>query len=219
MKARAFSAQHNAKIEIVILRVVGLRSPLIQAKNPDILRLQFLEAAGNISHPRNRQMLDGAGSRFRYRGRDADGAAFGNDYAIGPGAFRGAYNRAEVVRIFHSVQHKHKPVPSSGPLEKIAHVGVLVLRDDRGHSLVGCTVRQAVDVFPRHEAHSDPRRTAFIDDLLEFGVLAAPGNRDMLNGPATRRNCLPDGVDSVNNLHSQQCTRQLKFCLVAADPC
>src|SRR5438477_4363167 len=100
-----FRAQHQSAIHVVVERVVALRAPFIEADGPNTFSFQFFHRATDVGDAGDGQVLGGAGGNLSDSGSHAGGAALGNHNAIGAGRIGGADDGAQIVRIFHAIEH------------------------------------------------------------------------------------------------------------------
>ena len=107
--------------------------------------------------------------------RDAGGTALGHDDRSGAGRMRGAHDGAQVVRIFHAVEHHEHLAIGHG-----IQVGVLARRAQGDHALMGRGTRQAVQRRARFEAHGNLGLARQVDDLLQARAAGALRDQDAL---------------------------------------
>jgi hypothetical protein len=88
------------EIELV---VVGLAA-LIETDDPDILLLQVFKGAYEVDDAGNAEVLGGSGTGFDGYRAEGSGSALGEDYAVDAGAVGYAKKRAEVLRVFNTVE-------------------------------------------------------------------------------------------------------------------
>ena len=124
-------------------------------------------------------MFQRAGRRLGDHIRDAGGAALGNDDGSGAGGVGGADDGAEIVRIFHAVEHDEHLARCDG-----FEVGVLARGAEGDDALVRGGTGQAVQRGARFEAHRHAGAAREIDDFLQARASGALRDHDALDGVA-----------------------------------
>src|SRR6266853_3397906 len=111
-------------------------------------------------------MLTGAGGGFGHSGSHSRGPPLGNHDAVGARSIRGAKNRAQIVRIFHAVEHDHQRTLASLGCDYVVEIVILFRRGDGAHALMGVLSGHAIEFRTRDKAHSDSLPPALVHDTL-----------------------------------------------------
>ena len=193
--------EHDGAVHVVVKFVVALRAALVEADSPDIAFFQLVQRARDVGDARDRQMLRGPGGSFDHGARQPDGAAFGNDDAVGAGAVGGANQRAQVVRVFHAVEHDQEAVLAVALLQQRVHVGILLAAGDGDDALVGVGVGGAVKLLARQEADLHAAGAAVVDQALHPLVMALAGDAHVIKAARARLQRLADRMNAVDDDH------------------
>ena len=135
--------------------VVGFGAALVEAVDPDAALLEVFERAIDVGDADHGQVLERAGRGFGDHVGDAGGAALGNDDGAGAGGVGGADDGAQIVRIFHAIEH-HEHLAGCDGFE----VGVLARGAQGDHALVRGRAGQAVQRGARLRSARAHRRGA-----------------------------------------------------------
>ena len=111
-------------------------------------------------------MLTGAGGGFGHSGSHSRGPPLGNHDAVGARSIRGAKNRAQIVRIFHGVEHDHQRKLASLGCDYVVEIVILFGRGDGDHALMGVVSGHLIEFRPRHEPYGDSLSPALVHDTL-----------------------------------------------------
>ena len=123
-------------------------------------------------------------------------AAFGNHHGRGSGGVRGADDRAEIMRVFDSIEDDVQSARGGGFLER----HVFFNGSERDHALMRGGAGSAVERFPRLETQRNPALAAQIDQLLQARTTRTFGDQNAIDGPA-RPQRFPHGMDSCEDGH------------------
>ena len=104
MQPLAFATEHDPQWRSVVHFGVILVPLLIEAHEPIARFLQFFHGAHQVGHLRYRQMRQRSGGSPRDRIGKSCRAPFGNHHAMRARGQRRSNDRAQIVRIFHSVE-------------------------------------------------------------------------------------------------------------------
>ena len=177
VESAAFAAEDEDALRCVVDLVVGLGAAFVEAVDPHAALLEIFERAIDVGDAHHGQMLEGAGRRLGHDVCDARRATLRNDDGSGARRVGGADDGAEVVRIFHAVEH-HQHLAGSDRIE----VGVLARGAQGDHALVGRGTGQTVQGGTLFEAHGHAGAPREIDDLLQARTAGALRDHDALDG-------------------------------------
>src|ERR1039458_4615260 len=195
----AFGAHDEGAIHVVIELVVSLFAALVETDDPDVLRLQLTDAAGDVDPASHGKVLAGASRCLDHGTGDAGGAALGNDHAIDAGAVGGADERAKVVRVLDAIEHQQKAVLAVFVLQQLVDAGVFLARGDGHDTLVGIGAGFAVDVFAGDKADGDALGTAVVQDALQTVIGAISRDGHVVKAASAALQCFADGMDAVDH--------------------
>ena len=105
--------------------------------------------------------------------RDAGRAPFRNDHRARAGRVRRADDGAEIVRIFHAIEHDHELRRGGG-----VEIGVLAGRAHGNHALMRGTAGQPIQRSARLEPHRHRGAPRQVDDLLQARSAGALRHQD-----------------------------------------
>ena len=126
---------------------------------------------------------------------------FGNDHAIGAGSVGSTQDRAQVVRIFYTVEYDNEGILSPLRFNHIIEIAVLFGRCDSYHSLVRGVAGHAIEFCARHKTHRNGKAAAVFDHALQTDVVPLLRHANPLKGASTGLERLGDGVDAVDIVH------------------
>ena len=179
VQTAAFAAEHEDAFRRVIDLVVGLGAALIQAVNPHAALLEVFQGAVDVGDAHHRQMFQRARRSLGHDVGDARRAALRDDDGAGAGGVRGADDGAQIVRIFHAVEH-HQHLGRGDGIE----VGVLARRAEGDDALMGRAAGQPVQGGTRLKANGHAGAARQVDDLLQTRTAGALRDHDALQGVA-----------------------------------
>ncbi len=201
VQAVSFGAQYQRAIHVVVDFVVEAVAALVESHGPDIFLLELFNRAVDVGDLGHRHVLRRTCRRLRHRRIHSHGAALGNDDAIHTGGIGRAQNRAQVVRIFHAVEHDQERPLTTAFLQQVFDVGIFLRRSNCDHSLVVAGRREAIQVRTRNGAHRHAQRAALADDLVHALIVAFARHADVLEGTSAGLQRFQNGVDAVNDGH------------------
>ena len=201
VQSLAFGAEHDGAVHVVVEFVVALRAALVEADGPHVAFFQLVQRARDVGDARDRQML-GRSRRSLHRGaRQSRGAPLGNDDAVGAGAIGGANERAQVVRVFHAVEHDQEAVLAVALFEQRVHVGVLLAAGDGDDALMGVGVGGAIELLARQEADLHSAGAAVVNQALHPLIMPLARDADVLEAARARLQRLADRMNAVDDDH------------------
>src|ERR1039458_2906388 len=151
----------------------------------------------------HRQVFTRPGGGLRYNFRHCCGPSFRDDNAIGSSGVRGAENRTQVVRIFHTVEHYYERILSSLIADYIIEPGILFRRSDGHYALMSIISGHAIKLCTSYKTHRHALPPAFFHHALQTKIVALFGDPDPLEGARTGFQRLGDGIDSVDVIHER----------------
>src|ERR1039458_9750803 len=98
-------------------------------------------------------MLGRSGRSLDRSARQSGGATLRDDDTVGAGCIGSADQCAQIVRIFHAVEHHQKTVLTVTLVEQGVHVRVLLAAGYRYDALMSVGVGGAIELFARQKAH------------------------------------------------------------------
>lgn len=119
-------------------------------------------------------MFQRAGSRFRDRLGKPGRAAIGNHNRRSARGMRGANDGAQIVRIFHAIQH-HQQLRVD---RNFIQLSVALGRAERQHSLVRGAIRSPVERLSGLKPHRHRLLSRQIDDLLQARTTRPASNQN-----------------------------------------
>src|SRR5580693_3724781 len=146
-------------------------------------------------------MLARARGGLGYGSGHGGGAAFRNDYSVSACGIGCAENRAQVMRIFHTIEHQHQRVQAALSSNDVVKIAILLGRGDRDHSLMRRGARHAIKVGPQQKTHGNACTTAVFDEPLQPNVMAFLRHADPLESPLASLERLGDRIDAVDVMH------------------
>ncbi len=201
MQSLALRAQNQRAIHVVVEGVVGLRPALIETNRPDIALFQFFHRASDVRYLGNGQVFAGSRRGFRDCPGNGRGATLWNDHAVGAGSIGGSQDRAQIMRIFHTVEHDDEGIPSALGADHIVEIAVLLGRRDGYHSLMRRVAGHAVEFHASEKTHRHAQLAAVFDHALQADVVPLLRHADPLESPSAGLERLGDGVDAVDIVH------------------
>ncbi len=148
--------RHDGAIHVVVERVVTLGAALVQPHDPQIFVFQFFQRPGDVGHFSDGKVLAGAGGCLDHCRGHARRTAFRDHHSVGAGGVGGAKNRAQIVRVFNSIQHHHQRILPALGGHHVVQMVVLFARSHRHHALMSIVSRHAVEF--RAATENAPRR-------------------------------------------------------------
>ena len=144
VEAGAFAAQDEDAVAGEVELVVVGGAALVEADDPDVLLLQFLEGADEVDDAGDAEVLGGAGAGFHGDGAQWRGAALGEDDAVDAGAIGDAQQRAEILRIFNAIESEEQAGAGdgSGAVKRSSMARAFLRADEGDDALVGRWCRQ-----------------------------------------------------------------------------
>jgi hypothetical protein len=176
-----------APVDLVVIR----RAALVEAVNEITHVSERSKGLVDIAGADDGQIFERSGGGFGDNIREPGGAALRNDHGPGAGRVGAADDRAQIVRILHTIENHKEP----GFRRYIAERRILLRRSQRDHSLMRLNVRYAIESTPVFEAHRNSGLTGEIHYLLDARTGNAAGNQDALERPFCAQG-FNDGVDS-----------------------
>lgn len=180
VQAFSFSPENEYRAIRPLHRIERHVSLFIQPVNDVTLIFQGAERLADIHRPHHRQVLKRSGSRFGDSFRQSGRPAFGNDHSARARGVRRADYRAQVMRVFHSIEHDEK---SGLPGDNCFEVGIFLLRSERDYTLMRLHARQAIQRAPIFEPDRRTGGTGKVDHFLETMPAGAAGYKDALERP------------------------------------
>jgi hypothetical protein len=150
-------------------------------------------------------VLGCAGAGFDGHGAERGGAALGEDDAIDAGAVGYAEERAEILRVFDTVEGE-KETGRTGfrvgiGLEEVFDRERLLRANESDNSLMGWGLGQLSQVLARFLADADAGFTALGDQLLQPGIVALAGHQHVVKAAASGLESLFHRMHPVENFH------------------
>src|ERR1019366_3741317 len=141
------------------------------------------------------------------RARQSSGATLRDDDAVRAGCVGSANERAQVVRIFHAIEHNQETVLTVALLEQGVNVRVLFAAGDRYNALMSVGVGGAIELLARQEAHLHTAGAAVVNQALHPLVMPLACNADVFKAARARFQRLANRMDTVDDDHVwNQCT-------------
>jgi hypothetical protein len=142
-------------------------------------------------------VIERTGRYLGDNGGEPDGSALGDEYTMHSSCFSGAQHRAEIVRIFHSIEKDEKWRLASflRPLENVLRVAVGFCRDERDDTLVFSARHQSVERRLGLDMNRNLPRSRQLNDISELPIDAK--HKDTLQRASVRAECFPDGVQPI----------------------
>src|SRR5207302_5571062 len=145
----------------------------------------FFQRASDVRHLGNGQMFTGAGGGFGHGRSDSRGPALRNDDAVGARSIRSTENRAQVVWIFHAVEHDYQGKLASLGCYYVVEIVILLARSDGNHALMGVISGHAIEFRARDKPHGHSLAAALVHHTLQTQVVAFFGNAYPFKGAST----------------------------------
>ena len=204
VKPRALAAQHDNKIAGKVKSVVVAFAALVQTDDPQVLAFEFFERANQVDDAGNAKMLRRAGTGLYGSSAQRRGAALGKNHAVNPGAIGHAQQRAQILRVFHSVESQHET--RCGRLAGSRHEEILerkkLLRvHQRDHALMRQGLRGNRKLFARLLENADASLAALGNQPFKARVVPLARHQNVVKAPLPGFQSLLHRVQSVENFH------------------
>jgi hypothetical protein len=108
------------------------------------------------------------------------------------------------MRVFNAIESQQEKIMFSAP-RQILQGGVSPLCDDRHHSLMSIAMRQPRQLLFRFHSNRYPGRLASLSDSAQPHILPLARNHHRFQTSIARANRLFHRVQSVQQLHNDQC--------------
>jgi DNA-binding transcriptional MerR regulator len=180
------------KVHLVVVVIAAL----VQTVDPVASLFQVFQRACNIRHPNHWDIRQRSSCGARDNLGQSGGAALRNHHGGCARRVRRTDDRAQVVRIFDSVQNDMQAALSGGILKR----GVALRCSYRDNSLMICAARGAVQMLAGFESDGYGFFPAQIDDFLEPGSSSALHDQHSIQRPAGTQG-FPHGMDSSKWRH------------------
>jgi hypothetical protein len=171
-QAAAFGPHHQRDRQRQVHLIVACRRVPCQADRPDPELLQFLDGAGDVDDVGNLHVRGGAGGGLAGGPAKRRRSSSLSNHAMRTGSVDAAENRAEVLRIFHPVEHDQER-----GRDRLAHqVGQVVgsRRFEIGdYALMRASGRHPVQVVIAHTSHRHATLGSQRNDLTDPLVVAS----------------------------------------------
>jgi hypothetical protein len=192
----AFAAQHNHgrryKIDLIVLLIPAL----IETVDPEASVLKVFQGFRDVADPDYRQIFKGSRGRFCYSVRQAGGAAFRNHHGVCSRRMSGSDDRAEIVRVFHAIQH-HDHFCAG---DNVFFTRVLRSRAECDDALMGFVATGAFQGVACLKPNSYTILAAKVDDFLQTWSAGALGDEHAVKG-AFGFERFTDRIHSDENSH------------------
>ena len=164
--------------------------------------------AGDVRDLGDGHVLARSGRNFCDGARHAGRAALGNHHAVRAGRVGRAQDRAQIVRIFHAIEHDDQRIFRALGGDHIFEIVVLFGRRDGDHALMRRVARQFVEFGALQETHVHAESPAIFNQALQADVVALLGHADPLKRPPARLQRLGNGIDAVDVVHEYSVYRK-----------
>jgi hypothetical protein len=173
----------------------------VEADDPDPSGLDRVERRSHVPDSRDANVLQAARGGAADRLGQPGAPPLGEEHAVHSRGLGGPQDRAEVPRVFDSVEDDQER-----RLSRLAEDGLEVEdrlgRDDRDEPLMGHADRDSIEGFSRLEAEGDPHPAGAADGLGDPPVADPLDHEETLEVPVTGRQGLENGVDAADQVHS-----------------
>src|ERR1019366_10486593 len=159
------------------------------------------QGARDVGDARNRQMLVSSRRSLDGGARQSSGATLRDDDTIRAGCVGGADQRAQVVWIFHAVEHHQETVLTVTLVEQGVHARVLLAAGDRNDALMSVGVGGAIELLARQKAHLHTAGAAVVNKALHPLVMPLARNTDVFKAARPRLQRLADRMNAVDDDH------------------
>jgi hypothetical protein len=213
VKAGALAAKDNDEIAGEIELVVCGRAAFVETDDPEVAALEVFEGADEIHDTSDAEVLGGASAGFDGDGAEGSGAALGEENAVDTGAVGDAEKRAEVLRVFHSIEGEDEARGrGAGGIgsEEIFEGKELLRADERDNTLVGGSFCGEGKLIARFEADADACVAALGDEAANARIAAVAralaGDEDVIETAAASLESFRDRMQTVEDFHGIQFT-------------
>jgi hypothetical protein len=200
----AFSAEDQDAVAGEVELVVIGGAALVEADDPEILFLEVFEGADEVDDAGDAEVFGGSGAGFDCYRTDGGGTALGEDDAVDACPVGYAEERAEILRVFDSVEGEEQA--AAGGVGRVGSEEVLNGEEFLGanhgdDALVRGGLGEEGELLTGILAHADAGLAKCRDQPFEAEIFAFAGDDDVVKAAATSLESFFHRVHAVENFH------------------
>jgi hypothetical protein len=209
VEAGALAAKDQDAVASEVELVVVGGPALVETDDPDVLLLKVFKSANEVDDAGDAEVFGGTGAGFDCNRADGSGAAFSEDYAVDACAIGHAEKRAEILRIFNAIEREEQATCAWFVRFRICIIGFVEVfdgeelgrADESDYALVGGRLGELGQLLAGLVANANAGLAAEGDELVEPGILALVGDKDVVEAAAAGLDRFFNRMHAVENFH------------------
>jgi hypothetical protein len=206
MQALALAAKDQNTVAGQVELIVVRGAVFVEANDPYVLLFQLFKGADEVDDAGDADVFGCSRAGFDGDRAQGGGAALGQDDAVNSRAVCHAEQRAEVLRVFNTVESEEKAGCSGFcrrwiGCEKVLDGEELLRVDQRDNALMGGGLGDEGQLFARLLADVNASHAAEIYDLFQACIVSFLGHHNVVKAASAGLECFFYRVQAIQNIH------------------